>query len=193
MQIAIQGKQIDIGDSLRAHVETALQDKIGKYFDHAIDATVIISKDAHLYCSEIIVHPGTHGASIQAKASAGEPYPSFDEAADRVAKQLRRYKTKLKDHHAASHADQAEAQMARKTIFDSSYTAANESEASESTVVAEMETPIMTLTVSEAVMNLELGDIPALLFRNKANGGLNMLYRRPDGNIGWVDPASSLK
>lgn len=83
--------------------------------------------------------------------------------------------------------------MARKTIFDSAYSASNDAEASEPTVVAEMETPIMTLTVSEAVMNLELGNIPALLFKNKANGGLNMLYRRPDGNIGWVDPASSLK
>ena len=193
MQIAIQGKQIDIGDSLREHVETALQEKIGKYFSDAVDATVIISKEAYLYCSEIIVHPGKHGASVQAKASAGEPYPSFDEAADRVAKQLRRYKTRLKDHHSQTHAEVAEAQMARKTIFDSSYTASNDSVASESVVVAEMETPIMTLTVSEAVMNLELGDIPALLFKNKANGGLNMLYRRPDGNIGWVDPASSLK
>ena len=205
MQISVKGHQIDVGDSLRAHVESALNDKIGKYFSGAIDAQVIITKDAYLYGSEIIVHPGHQGLAIQASAKANDIYPSFDEAADKIAKRLRRYKSKLKSSTSGTaHSDVAEAlnggpydstaRSVRKIIFAGSDNAANDDETTgdDPTVIAEMTTPIMTLTVSEAVMNLELRDFPALLFKNKATGGYNMLYRRNDGNIGWVDPEASL-
>lgn len=204
MQITVTGHHLDVGDALRTHVETTLNDKVGKYFAGAVDAQVIISKEAYFYCSEIIVRPGQQGMSIQARTKHNEVYPSFDEAADKIAKRLRRYKSRLKHNNTTSHADVAEAlnggpydkttQTVRKIIFAGTDNAANEDQETgdDPVVVAEMTTPIMTLTVSEAVMNLELGDYQALLFKNKATGGFNMLYRRTDGNIGWVDPEASL-
>lgn len=200
MQIATQGKQMAIGDAFKEHIETVLADRIGKYFDgEAVDATVIVGKEAYYYCADIIVHPGKKGITVNAKASADEPYPAFEQAAELIAKRLRRYKTRLKDHHGQSHADLADIQNARSTVLDLSYDgSANDNEGAadhreEPAVIAEMETPIMTLTVSEAVMNLELGHHPALLFKNRATGAYNMLYRRADGNLGWVDPDGSLK
>lgn len=191
MQIAVKGHQVDVGDSLRSHIESSLNDKIGKYFPDAVDTQVVISKDAYLFCAEVIVHPGAGGLTVQARASANEPYPAFDEAASRIAKRLQRYKSRFKGHAGNTHADAPGTLTAKSVVFEAAHKD-GEGESTDPVVIAEMTTPIMTLTVSEAVMNLELGDMPALLFKNKANGGLNMLYRRADGNIGWVDPASSL-
>lgn len=192
MQISVKGKQLDVGDALRQHVETTLTEKIGKYFSDAVDAQVILQKDAYLYCAEIIVHPGKHGMVVQASANANEPYPAFDEAADKIAKRLRRYKSRMKDHAGTPHDERPEAQNVRKLILNPEQEESAEA-ADHPPVIAELTTPIMTLTVSEAVMNLELGDMPALLFINKAHGGYNMLYRRADGNIGWVDPTVTIK
>ena len=191
MQIAVKGHQVDVGDSLRSHIETALNERIGKYFADAVDTQVVISKDAYLFCAEVIVHPGVGGMIVQARASAADPYPAFDNAADRIAKRLQRYKSKFKAHEGMAHSEAPGTLTARKVVFEAAHND-DKPESEDPVVVAEMTTPLMTLTVSEAVMNLELGDMPALLFKNKADGGLNMLYRRTDGNIGWVDPASSL-
>ncbi len=197
MQVTVKGKQLDVGDALRTHVKDQLASMVGKYFGNPMEATVILSKDAHLYKADIQVHVG-RGILLQSNAEATEPYPAFDEAADRVAKRLRRYKRRLKDHHERTTIAQLPVQAARKYILeaeaDSDDYAADEVPAPEvnghhGMVVAEMETSIEMLTVSEAVMRLDLADLPALMFRNRAHGGLNMIYRRPDGNIGWVDPA----
>jgi len=100
MQITVIGKQLDVGNALREHVVETLDPAVEKYFDHAIEATVTITKQAHLYHTQISVHVGK-GMMVQAKASADEVYPAFDGACDKVAKQLRRYKRRLRDHHAS--------------------------------------------------------------------------------------------
>lgn len=199
MQVTVKGKQLDVGDALRTHVKDQLASMVGKYFGNPMEATVILSKDKHLYKADIQVHVG-RGILLQSNAEATEPYPAFDEAADRVAKRLRRYKRRLKDHHERTTLNQLPVQPARKYILeaepDSDDDAADDISVPEMNghhgmVVAEMETSIEMLTVSEAVMRLDLGELPALMFRNRAHGGLNMIYRRTDGNIGWVDPAGA--
>ena len=187
MQLSVKGKQIDVGDALRAHVEAQLKDITGKYFGGTLDAQVTFSREAHMFRADITVH-ANRGIMLQSNALASEAYPAFDQAAGRIAKQLRRYKTRLKDHHNQSHAN--DAIIANSFVLHGAH---DEEEANDNpVVVAEMTTPIETLTVSEAVMRLDLGDLPALMFRNSGNGGLNMIYRRPDGHVGWVDPSQTV-
>lgn len=186
MQLSVKGKQIDVGDALRTHVESQLKDITGKYFSDSLDAQVTFSREAHLFRADITVHAG-RGILLQANASASEPYPAFDQAASRIAHRLRRYKNKIKHHHHES-VRQDEAQMANTFVLHGEEHDREEEANDNPVVVAEMTTAIETLTVSEAVMRMDLGDLPALMFRNRANNGLNMIYRRTDGNIGWVDP-----
>ncbi|MBV8549463.1 MAG: ribosome-associated translation inhibitor RaiA [Alphaproteobacteria bacterium] len=191
MQLSVKGKQIDVGDALRQHVENQLQEVIGKYFSGSLDAQVTFSREAHLFRSDITVHAG-RGITLQANASATEPYPAFDNAANRIASRLRRYKKKIVDHHHEQQRSEA-AQIASSFILQGAEATQEEEANDNPVVVAEMTTPIETLTVSEAVMRLDLGDLTALMFRNRAHGGLNMIYRRNDGHIGWVDPDQGKK
>ncbi|MBB6252478.1 ribosome hibernation-promoting factor, HPF/YfiA family [Nitrospirillum iridis] len=203
MHIIVKGKQLDVGESLRTHVETTLTGLVEKYFSNPLEATVVLSREAHLYKADIQAHVG-RGIILQAYAEATEPYPAFDDAAERVAKRLRRYKRRLRDHHQREQADAAV--PARKYIINAD---AHDDEADDGVnapaadghavngngadhhpmIIAEMQTNIDMLTVSEAVMRMDLAELPALLFRNRAHGQLNMVYRRPDGNVGWVDPS----
>lgn len=188
MQLSVKGKQIDVGDALREHVQTQLKDIVGKYFGGTLDANVTFSRDAHLFRADITVHAG-RGIVLQSNASSSEPYPAFDMAAERIAGRLRRYKTRIKDHH--QEASREEALMAQSFILNADDNNSKEEANDNPVVVAEMTTPIETLTVSEAVMRLDLGDLPALMFRSRAHGGFNMIYRRADGHIGWIDPTQT--
>ena len=187
MQLSVKGKQIDVGDALRQHVETQLGEIVGKFFGDSLEASVTFSREAHLFRADITVHAG-RGITVQSNGSAAEPYPAFDQAAERIAERLRRHKNRLKKHHQDT--TPAEDTMAQSFVLDAMQP---DVESDNPVVVAEMTTPIEMLTVSEAVMRLDLGDLPALMFRNRAHGKLNMIYRRTDGHIGWVDPAQSVK
>ncbi len=187
MQLSVKGKQLDVGEALRQHVETHLKEVVGKYFSDSLDAHVTFSREAHLFRADIAVHAG-RGILLQSNASANEPYPAFDQAAGRIAQRLRRYKNKLRDHNHET-VRHEEAVVASSFVLEGD---GREEEApANPVVVAEMTSPIETLTVSEAVMRLDLGDLPALMFKSRGHGGFNMIYRRPDGNIGWVDPANN--
>lgn len=187
MQLTVKGKHLDVGDSLRAHVEEQLNHTATKYFRDPIEATVIFSKEKnHLFKADIQIHVGG-GIVLQTHHEASDPYPAFDTAAKLAGKRLSRYKDKLRDHR-----------KSEPDVLAAAYTtiAAEDNEAEGGTggaVIAEMETQILTLAVADAVMRLELGNMPALLFHNPKHGGLNMVYRRKDGNIGWIDPATTEK
>ena len=185
MQLSVKGKQIDVGDALRTHVETRLNEAVSKYFSQGLDAHVTFSREAHMFRADIMVHAG-RGITLQSNALASEPYPAFDMAAERMAKRLRRHKKRLVDLHHEPKADEAVLAQAYVLHGEDHEDSANDNPV----VVAEMTTPIETLSVSEAVMRLDLGDLSALMFHNRGHGGLNMIYRRPDGHIGWVDPAN---
>lgn len=187
MQLSVQGKQLDVGDALRTHVAETLDRILDKYFGDAIEVIVTFSREGYRYRALVMAHVG-RGIQLQAHGEAEEPYPAFDTAADHLAKRLRRYKRRLRDHHKES-SPAHEPLPAQQYILDGG---GEENEIEERNgmpvVVAEMTTEIPSLTVSEAVMRLDLGDMTALMFRNSAHSGLNMVYRRPDGNIGWIDP-----
>jgi ribosome hibernation promoting factor len=188
MQLSVKGKQLDVGDALRTHVDDSLSRILDKYFGDALEVTVTLSRDAHLYRAVISAHVG-RGIQLEAHGEADEPYPAFDGAADRLSKRLRRYKRRLRDHN--NKAAEAAPLSAQQYILagDGTEEPGEESSADgQPAVVAEMTTEIPTLTVSEAVMRMDLANLPAMMFRNSAHGGLNMIYQRSDGNIGWIDP-----
>ncbi len=187
MRYQITGKQIDIGEALQTHVKDQLGSAVNKYAERPTDANVIFSKSAHEYVCEATVHLST-GLTAQAKAHATEIYAAFDNCCEKMEKQLRRYKRRLKDHHK----DRAEPV---EFFGASSYILAKEGEIEEQepeslqpVIVAEMETNIQSLSVGEAVMQMELAGAPVLVFRNEGKDGLNVVYRRDDGNVGWIDP-----
>ncbi len=183
MKLSVSGKQIDIGQALRQHVEDGMTASIAKYFGNAVDAQVVVSRDGKQFHTEIAVHIGK-GIEVHAQSSADDAYIAFDIAAGHMVKRLRRYKRRLRDHH--RNAKRAETIAAQQFILAGDEGA--DDSAAEPVIIAEMETEIASLTVSEAVMRMDLANQSALMFRNRAHGGLNMLYRRDDGNIGWVDP-----
>jgi ribosomal subunit interface protein len=188
MQLTVTGKQIEVGDALRAHVEASLDSILEKYFKTAIEAHVVVAKEAHLIRAEISLHVG-RGIVVNAGAAVGEVYGAFDTAAERVAKQLRRYKRRLRDHH-AKFRDPAEVEeRARDYVLAPVAEEADEHDpAGGPAVIAEISAELPRLTVGEAVMRMDLADALVLLFRNRAHGELNLVYRRADGNIGWIDP-----
>lgn len=197
MQLSVQGKQLDVGDALRNHIDDRLRRMLDKYFGDALEVKVTVSREAHLYRAVIAAHVG-RGIHMEAHGDAGEPYPAFDLACDHLAKRLRRHKRRIRHHHKEDAGD-IEMQPAQQYILAGRLDDDPENEpdfdgheAGEDderpVIVAEMSTQIPSLTVSSAVMHMDLANLPALMFRNSAHGGLNMIYRRPDGNIGWVDP-----
>lgn len=188
MQLSVTGKQIDVGQALRSHVESGLEATVGKYFDNAIEANVVFSRNAHNFQADIKVHVG-RGILIQGQGAADDPYLAFNAASEHIAKRLRRHKRRLRDHRRAERATESVVSAQQYVLAaDTDDDETEPANGDEPVVVAEMTTEIPTLTVSEAVMRMDLEDVPALLFQNSAHGGLNMVYRRADGNVGWVDP-----
>lgn len=197
MQVTVTGKQLDVGDNLREHAEHRLQDAVAKYFDHAIEASVVMSRDAQQLRADISVHVG-RGILVQGHGRSDSAYSAFDIASDRIAKQLRRYKRRLRDDHRKEKSAEAEAedrmlvqQYILSGIEEIADPRSDPDEVDPPVIIAEMTTEIDFLTVEEAVMRMELADQPALVFRNSAHGGLNVVYRRSDGNLGWIDPAGN--
>ncbi|MBD3665300.1 ribosome hibernation-promoting factor, HPF/YfiA family [Sulfitobacter aestuariivivens] len=188
MRYQISGKQIDIGDALQTHVKAELGAAVQKYAGRPTDATVVFSKSGHEFVCEATVHLST-GLTASAKAHDTEIYAAFDGCCEKMEKQLRRYKRRLKDHH-KERVEPVELLGASSYILASeSDSDAQEPETLQPMIIAEMQTKIATLSVGEAVMQMELGGAPVLVFRKEGKEGLNVVYRREDGNIGWIDPA----
>lgn len=198
MRIQITGRQIDIGDALQTHARGALDAIMAKYSQRPTGAQVIFSRSGHEYCCEASVHLSS-GMTAQASARAGEIYAAFDAAAERMDKQLRRYRRRLKDHHARARPIESRAAAGYVLAAggwdedDQGEGAASEADGAEPdtlqpVIVAEVEARVPTLSVGEAVMQMEIAGAPALVFRNEKTDGLNVVYRREDGNIGWIDP-----
>jgi ribosomal subunit interface protein len=193
MQLSVKGKQLDVGDALRTHVGKSLSRILEKYFGDAIEVTVTLSREGPHFRAVITAHVG-RGIQLRAQGEADEPYPAFDTAADHLAKRLRRHKRRLRDHHKEG-AAQSEVLSAQQYVLDGTSAEPEAADADPEmpvpdipVIVAEMMTEIPSLSVSAAVMRMDLADLPALLFRNSSHRGLNMIYRCSDGNVGWIDP-----
>lgn len=185
MRIQVNGKQIDVGASLTTHVETRISEMTSKFSGRPVEAVVTFSKDRHEFVSDSTLHLST-GLTVKAQSHAPDIYDSFEKCLERMEKQLRRYKRRLKDHH-KDRQDPIEVMEAQYHIIGSQ-PEDDEPETLQPMIVADMATEVKSLSVGEAVMQMELNDAPVLVFRNESHGGINVVYQRQDGNIGWVDP-----
>ncbi len=191
MQLQISGKNIDTGEALRTHVSTRLGDAVEKYFSSPVDAHVTFTKEGFAFRCDAQVHLSS-GMLLQAHGESSDVYASFDNAMERMEKRLRRYKRRIKNHH-NDKAERSAFLEAPAFVIQSEEETSDEPESLEPIIIAEGTQRVPTLTVGDAVMAMEFQDAPALMFRNSAHGGFNVVYRRADGNIGWVDPAQDTK
>ncbi len=191
MRYQISGKQIEIGQALQIHVKDNLGTIADKYAERPTDAMVVFSKSGPEFVCEATVHLST-GLTASAKASAHEIYAAFEATADKLEKQLRRYKRRLKDHH-KDRSTPIDVYGGASYILASTETSDEDAEPEtlQPIIVAEMETKIPSLSVGEAVMQMEIAGAPLLVFRNEGSKNVNVVYRRDDGNVGWIDPASA--
>lgn len=190
MRYQISGKQIDVGDALQTHVTAELGETVQKYSQRPTEAVVVFSRNGHEYVCEATVHLST-GLTAQAKGQATEVYAAFEACREKMEKQLRRYKRRLKDHH-RDRSEPVEFSGAPSYILAASEGSEEaEPETLQPMIIAEMETQVPTVSVGEAVMQMELAGAPLLVFRNEKHGGVNVVYRRDDGNVGWIDPRNT--
>lgn len=192
MQLSVKGRQLDIGDALRAHIEESLPIAIEKYFDNPTDAQVALAKEGKQFRADVTVHVGK-GIHVQGHASSEDAYAAFDIATAHIAKRLRRYKRRLRDHHRGRNEQASEFRAQQYVLEPEQANVDDTTQSDQPVIIAEIETKIESLTVSEAVMRMDLSNEPALMFRNSANGAINLVYVRSDGNIGWIDPALNEK
>jgi ribosomal subunit interface protein len=185
MDIRISGHQVETGTALREHVETRLQAMADKYFSRALSAHVTFGRGPrdHGFVCDIVAHV-MQGVVLKGSASGQEAHPAFDIAAEKIDKQLRRYVRRLHDHHG-----RAEREVeAGYTVFEQAPEAVEEMTGDAPVIVAETRVDVPETSVSDAVMMLDLRNTNALLFLNGSTGSYNMVYRRNDGTIGWVEP-----
>ena len=186
MTLRITGKNMDIGDALRGHVEDKLGDAVAKYFSGGYSGHVTMEREGHGFRTDCAIHLDS-GAVMQSTGLATDPHQSADQASTRLEKRLRRYKRRLKDHH---HDKSERAALAASYVtFESPNEDDEPADDFAPIVVAETETHLKTLTVASAVLDLDFSGSPVVLFKNAGTGHINVVYRRNDGNIGWIDPA----
>ena len=190
MRYQISGKQIDIGEALQTHVKAELGEVVEKYAQRPTEAVIVFSRAAHENVCEATIHLST-GLTAQAKGHASEIYAAFESCREKLDKQLRRYKRRLRSHHRDRTVPVEFAGGSSYLLAPTEGPEDTEDDTLQPIIVAEMETKIPQITVGEAVMQLELGHGQFLVFRNEGHGGVNVVYRRDDGNIGWIDPRNS--
>lgn len=188
MSLRISGKHMNIGDALSERIQDRIGEAVAKYFDGGFSGQVTIEKSTRGFDCDCAVHLDT-GVVLQASAKSHDATASFEDAADRIEKRLRRYKRRLKDHHANQRSPQAD--EAAYTVMSAPDEEEEVAEDFAPVVVAEMSTSIRLQSVAQAVMQLDLTDKPVIVFTNAANGRINVVYRRTDGNVGWIDPAKA--
>ena len=179
---------MDVGEALRERIAAGLEAGVSKYFDRPGEASVVVAKPTHMFEVDCSVHLPS-GVTLQAHGDGADAYAAFETALDKIEKRVRRYKRRLKDHHRDK--TQLPQELIAERIIKSSEDEDDEPAGEAPAIIAETDVRLKTMTVSMAVMQLELTDAPALMFRNASNRGLNMVFRRKDGHVGWVDPSAA--
>jgi len=201
MHITVSGKQLELSDALRHRVWTMLDTISRKYFGNALEANVTFSRARSFFTCDINMHAG-RGLTLRGEGEAADANAAFDDAAEHIAKRLRRYRRRVNEHarDLANREGPDTSEPAQHYILrqqDEPDTAAEEGDEDRAvaqnhfaTVVAENPAVILRLTVGEAVMRMDLADQPVVMFRNSVTGQFNVVYRRQDGHVGWIDPAA---
>lgn len=200
MHIQFVSKGIDVSPALRERIEARITEAASKYFNRPAEAFVVATKEGHGFKVDISVHLPS-GAFLQASGTGGDAYGAVEDAVQHMEKRLRRYKRKLKDHHADNKSDLPAMQETpivvlrsdRRAEFDDDEDDGGAEGGQEPVIIAETIAELKTLTVSMAVLEMDLADAPFVMFRNAASGQFNIVYRRPDGHVGWIDPARTAK
>lgn len=195
MQVLVSGKHVAVGEALRERVTDEITGAIGKYFERGGDAQVVVSREGHSFRIDCAVNLAT-GQTLQSHGLGADAHGAFAAALAKIETRIRRYKRRLKSHSVAATAKQAEtASYFVIRALEGEEETWDEDDSSHATdavpaamVIAETERVIRTMTVSMAVMELDLTESQTIVFRNAAHDGLSVVYRRPDGNIGWIDP-----
>jgi ribosomal subunit interface protein len=202
MQLTVSGKQVDLSDALRVHVGKNLDTITHKYFDQALEAHVTFSKARSFFTCDINLHAG-RGITVRGEGEAADAHAAFDDAAEHIATRLRRYRRRVSAHQRDA-GSRAKPETGRQYVLqpeiDADYepevaqhahaAALKNGEALHGIVVAESAAAIETLSVRDAVMRMDLAFQPVLMFRNAKTNHLNVVYRRADGNVGWIDPGA---
>ena len=193
MDIQVSGKNMDLGDALQSHVSGKLEDSVHKYFDRGAEASVTFTKERHLVDCDLTAHLAS-GVFLAAHGEGGDAYSAFEESLEKLEKRIRRYKRRLKNHH-INGKDPLPAENASYYMLEP-FAEVEDPEGDVETdlnpvIVAESQTTLREMTVGAAVMQLDLAEQPAVVFKNAAHGRINVVYRRRDGHIGWVDPGAS--
>lgn len=187
--LQVTGKNLDVGEALRTYVIERIEQTLDKYLGKSLSGHVRIEKERSQFRTDCSIQLRS-GLSLQSHGESPDPYASADAALERLEKRVRRYKRRLKNHHASAPAEPAET-AAPYYVIRSDEDEDESDENDNPVIIAETQTGIRELTVSDAVMEMDLSEKPLLLFRNASHGRLNVVYRRPDGNIGWIDPGGS--
>ncbi|WP_032112374.1 ribosome hibernation-promoting factor, HPF/YfiA family [Candidatus Paracaedibacter symbiosus] len=189
MKIIVSGKNIETGDSLKLHVETAVKHIVDRYFGDILEVHVNFSKDGFRFVTEISFHVSRHFI-VRTHCEESDPYRSFDLTLGKIEKRIQRYKSRLRSR---SRQNSPEKEMlnisASRYVVDSMKE--DNAEADVPLIIAEMNSEIPTVSVSDAVMRMDLTEDTVIMFRNAASGQFNVVYRRQDGNIGWIDPTKA--
>ena len=190
MPFRVSGKNIDVGEALRIRITERIAEATTKYFDGGYSGHVTVGKEGFGFRTECAIHLDS-GITLEAEALAADAYASADQAASRVEKRLRRYKRRLRDRQAA----RVDGNMVHEepAVDAQSYVIAAPDQDEVTTdinpvIIAETTTALKRLSVSEAVMELDLTGVPVVVFRHAGHGRVNLVYRRSDGHIGWIDP-----
>jgi ribosomal subunit interface protein len=196
MTLRVSGKSISVGDALRGRVSERTEEVLRKYFDGNYTGHITLSKDGFGFRTDCALHLDS-GITLEAESNAADAYVSADQALAQIEKRLRRYKSRLKDrserkaHAAAAALAELDAQAldAPSYVIEApAYDGEEEGGGYNAVIIAEATTSLKRLSVSEAVMELDLTGAPVIVFQHGSSGRVNIIYRRPDGNIGWVDP-----
>ena len=188
MDIRVSGHQMSTGEALQTHANERLSAIVEKYFNRALSSSITFGRaPAGAFRCDIITHV-MQGLVLKGAGIAQDAHLAFDQAAEKIDKQLRRYKRRLNDRHEQiEHAQKTE--DAAYVIFEEQTDEEAEVSADAPVVIAETRVDVPEATVSDAVMMLDLRNTNALLFKNAGTGKHNMVYRRGDGSIGWVEPS----
>ncbi len=189
MSLRVSGKHMEVGESFKTRIEDRIDEALSKYFDNRASGHVTVEKSGSRFTTDCVLHLDS-GVVLQASGEAQEPDASFNAAAERIEKRLRRYKRRLKSHHAdgAATRDEEYAYRVLEALPENDEEELPDDYAP--AIVAETRMQLATLPVASAVLQLDLQDNPVYVFRNAGSGDVNLVYRRPDGNIGWIDPGA---
>ena len=190
MPFRVSGKNIDLGEALRERISSRISEATAKYFDGGYSGHVTVGKDGFGFRTELVVHLDS-GVVLEVEAFATDAYASADQAAVRIEKRLRRYHGRLKEHRHERGDIGSFSSAATYVIEAPQSDDALDVESFTPVIIAESTTTLKRLSVSEAVTELDMTGAPILVFRHAVHGGINVVYRRPDGHFGWIDPAAS--